>query len=554
MKKQSPTKDHLPSSRKSIEEYYEMKAGLYVYKFNELCRQNNLKKPSYKWKNEKSGGKNRVKYYITQDELGISVKVTDKFKNLAKYQSTKLAYEDALNIISSKKHSKKEKAESHKLESDTITTVKTDRIAKPSPPLSRDDQLKTNVRFHDQLKNIATISKVNKKELMPGLARIEQDIDVFLDSESKMYQPEKHSTKTKSVESNPIEYSMMRKGQNYFDINIPVLRVPSPLPNIPLPFGKKNLPIDKIITEKPVYKSLPKSNDSTKDQIDKTQLDQGSTLRISSGVLKKPMKTTDVKSKSVLEEINKDQTDNFHILNNLQTVRSRAKRNLQIQPDLDVEMLQYLETKRKALADIVEQIRNDKNSADANYIRLLNFLLLQNEKVSIEIKINSDFGKLKRKQQEDKENASAAAKTIQIEKSKLDRHNSNSSLDDREESNGSGKGEKMATKSTDIKSNVEIGKLDLKNLKIDQKTKSPQSPTKIQENDSSSTVSSQGSQSIEPSPQKSKNETEITWISRIMCFYLDCCFSTIVGIGSTTNKAINDAAIKMILYFYSLIN
>ena len=798
----TPNKDQL--STKSLDEYYEMKAGLYVYKLNELCRQNQCKKPSYKWKIEKVGNKSKVKYYITQDQLGVSVKVTDKMKNLAKYHSAKLAYEDALSVLSNRQ----------KLEQNL------------------DDQ--QNEAY--QLKSVNSISKANKKELIPALARVEQDIDVFLESESKMYTPEKSGTekrRTNSVESNPIEYSMIKKGHQYYDVTTPAVRAPVSLPNIPLPKkGDKPIIIDKAFkptekmavksiektdeksikksveqpdltptvrstektdeksikksveqpdltptvrstektdeksikksveqadltptvkstektdekiaeksikkpvelsdviptvksTEKtaeksikkpvgktaeksikkpievpdvtPTVKSIEKTDEKTdeksikksveqrdltptvkstektdektteksikkpvgktaeksikkpievpgvtsnvksteitaeksikkpvevpdvtptvkpiektiakpiektaeksikkpvektvekptekafekpieiqkpveshdqtptvkpiekptekleksirfemkedtikKDEdsikkVDSNRLDKSSTLRISSGLLRSSDKLSrDERPIKVQIDELKANDDNFQILNNLHTIRSR-KGSLQIQPELDIEMLLYLMSKRKFLTEIVDQIKSDKESSNMHYLRLLNLVLLQNEKVSIEIKISSDYGRLS-------DRISSDGKGPKIEKAKTEKSN----ITPPPEELRSEKSEKLDTKTAEVSNKIK--KSDLKDPKPDDQRRPSESESPI----------NSPPQSRESSPKP--GQCEVTWISRIMCFYLDRCFSTMIGIGRTTNRSLNDAAIKMILYLYSLIN
>lgn len=47
---------------------------------------------------------------------------------------------------------------------------------------------------------------------------------------------------------------------------------------------------------------------------------------------------------------------------------------------------------------------------------------------------------------------------------------------------------------------------------------------------------------------------QIVWLSRLNCYYLECCFTTVLGAGKTTGKSINDAAAKMLLYLNSLVN
>lgn len=337
MKEKDEEKESLSVKHKSVEDQFEMQAGEFVHKFNEICRQNKMAKPNYKWKYEKVGSKKKIKYYINHDQLGICVKVSDRSKAFAKLQSVKLAYEEAVRIL----HSKQQPAQLDQQPDSDIVPAK----------------------YQEQLKNIDLLAKADKKELLPALRRVEQDIDVFLESESKIYTPAKNPSKTGSVESNPIEYAMIKKGHNYFDTTTPVVRAPSLLPSIPLP----KRPADKLTylpersqVEKqiaPTDKQAATDDSHPKEETD--ELDTSSTLRISSGFAYQP--TLAQNRKEVTEEFTTRAAaaaDNSLLqLNHVHTIRSRPRLGLQIQADLDIEMLMYLETQRKLLAEAVERVK-----------------------------------------------------------------------------------------------------------------------------------------------------------------------------------------------------
>lgn len=522
-------KESLHAKDKNLDDQFEMQAGEFVHKFNEICRQHKMSKPNYKWKYEKVGNKRKVKYYINQDQLGICVKVTDKSKAYAKLQSVKLAYEEAIRVLMSKQH--------HQL-------TQLDQ----SP-----DSDGMTAKYHEQMKNLDLLTKADKKELLPALRRAEQDIDVFLDSESKIYAPAKNKSKTGSVESNPIEYAMIKKGHTYFDTTTPVVRAPSPLPSVPpkKPADKLTFPAERFpVADKqaaaqadrqPTVDEAPHAREET------DELDTSSTLRISSGFAYQP------KHMHNRREIAEDfatraaATNSLHQLNQVHTIRSRPKLGLQIQADLDIEMLLYLETQRKLLADAAERIRNETpSSTTTNFLRVLNLLLLQNDKISIEIKISSDFGMLSKKEF-DRRQAKEGAKTERgLEK-----------LNGKAEKSYKAMGMKSSESSIDSVRKAEIKK---------PKTGEQSSPPDAKKGRDHSSPPNQATVKIDsreapisPDSKEAARDADtsnqhIVWLSRLNCFYLDCCFTTVLGAGKTTGKSINDAAIKMLLYLNSLVN
>ena len=293
------------------------------------------------------------------------------------------------------------------------------------------------------------------------------------------------------------------------------------------PIEKPTEKLEKSIKFEMKEDTIKKDEDSIK-KVDSNRLDKSSTLRISSGLLRSSDKLSrDERPIKVQIDELKANDDNFQILNNLHTIRSR-KGSLQIQPELDIEMLLYLMSKRKFLTEIVDQIKSDKESSNMHYLRLLNLVLLQNEKVSIEIKISSDYGRLS-------ERISSDGKGPKVEKAKTEKSNITPPEELRSE-----KSEKLDTKTAEVSNKIK--KSDLKDPKPDDQRRPSESESPI----------NSPPQSRESSPKP--GQCEVTWISRIMCFYLDRCFSTMIGIGRTTNRSLNDAAIKMILYLYSLIN
>ena len=540
--KDSPTQSTAAANKNLAEDQFEFQAGQYVHKFNELCRQNKLNKPNFKWKHEKILNKKKIKYFITQDQLGISVKVTDKSKAYAKLHSVKLAFEEALRILASKKN-----------------------IQQQQQQLKDADAIGNRDKLKNQFQNINALVKMNKKDLIPAFLRVEQDIDIFLESECKMYsdKPDKQaspiSAKTGSIESNPIEYSMIRKGAKYFDNLTPVTRVPSLLPTVPLPKGATfpEIKLQSLTLAQLDKKQL--TDDLAKKEDD--ELEKGSTLRISSGFVYQGFAPKQTKKEIIDEFLAKEL--NYEQLSHLQTIRSKPIKSLKMYADLDIEMLQYLNAQKKLFGEAVEQIKKETVSSNTNYLRLLNFLLLQNEKISIEIKISSDFGRLSKKDNLDMKMKSKVMKEATTTKLP----------------------EKTNEKLFEIKTNVgdkvikadinkqnessvdAVKKCDLKKTKTEltgaTTTQQQASPPKLKTEQTTSPtqqVNPQTDKSLESENIYPSKEDQLDlarkkiWLTRINCFFSESCFTTIIGIGKTTSLSINDAAIKMIQYFHALIN
>ena len=552
------------AKEKNQEDQFEIQAGEYVHKFNEICRQHKLSKPNYKWKYEKVGNKRKVKYYISQDQLDICIKVTDKSKAYAKLQSVKMAYEEAVRLLISKQHQ-------HPI---------------PLDQAPESDSL--TAKYHEQIKNLDTLTKADKKELLPALRRAEQDIDVFLDSESKIYAPAKNKSRTGSVESNPIEYAMVRKGHTYFDTTTPVVRAPSPLPSVPpkRPADKLILPAERFpAADKPAPVQAT-DEAHVKDETD--ELDASSTLRISSGFAYQPTHMATHNRREIAEDFATKvaATNSLNQLNQVHTIRTRPKLGLQIQADLDIEMLLYLQAQKKLLSEAAERARSETTSSTTNFLRVLNLLLLQNDKISIEIKISSDFGILSKKDPDSKKDSDSKRDSdrrhdsdTKKDSDSFRRQTKESAKTDRGPERGSERGpEKMngrvekSYKAMGMKSSE--GSIDSIKAKAEQKKPKPSehsSPPEAKKGrDHSSPPNHATLANVQeppaPSPapvpshapipveSKETRDDQIVWLSRLNCFYLDCCFTTVLGSGKTTGKSINDAAIKMIIYLNSLVN